>query len=753
VTVLLDVEGLAPYAEPYEVSAYIELLGLKYDAAIENRIEALAALREGAGITVLTGPLGAAFWSLASIEVTIKVVPDDYQYTQRETPLVWAMTQCGIDLPTARTLSKAPPKTAKHKWYSAYEAALALVRTLDNTVVEPLVHEATPFEVLSIEEGIELLETLATTKELAAVDWEWHRQTQQPVGLAVSTEHRNCYVPVWGSDYDRRGDGHQLQAQFSSALARGARFILHGGQADLGTQVPGDPADLLGTRIDLEDTMVMAYLCGEDVLGLKDLTKKYLGKEPIENEYEWAEMPVRFTARYAAAGDTRNTYDLFHVLQPILADHGQMDVYYNIEVPLIPRLASMEKFGVPIDVAETKRQYRDTVAIEQGVRRAVMENYGRDLKYDEEARAFITDFGFPDPGTLDQRVISLNEHWCIDLILLFRTSRTRRRNFLGKNLLLWYCLNNEGKEHKLTKSEKERLHRMRALWSGDVDDFRVFPHYNQAGSMDQEAKRAPRSGRLSSSGPNIQQQPRSIRAIYKPPKGYKWWSYDYSGLELHIAAAVSGDKEMVETLSKGGDLHGLFQTRIRELTGVPVERPHAKTGNFEQLYFGGAAQLVRILAKQRAFITMDTARAICTGHEKTFTGYHETAAEIRAMSRYRGYSETLAGRRRYMVEYLTGDPEQIAHADKACVNHTIQGTGADIVKRAMNELTNTLRKHNAHLALQVHDELDGWIAEDADLEAFDREVREVMTKWPVKGKATMTLKVEGGLGLSWDETH
>ena len=703
-------------------------------------------------MTVLTGPLGAPYWSLSSIEVQIKVVPDDYQYTQRETPLVWALTQCGCDLTTARNLSKTPPKTAKHSKWSVYQAALALVSSITDDV-EPLVYEATPFAILSIDEGEAKLAELAESKELAAVDWEWHRQTQEPVGLAISTADDNYYVPVWGSDCDNRSEGPRLQAAFRAAIQAGGRFVLHGGQADLGTQIPGDPADLLETDVALEDTMVMAYLVGEDDLHLKHLTRKYLDRDPIENEYEWAEMPVRFTARYAAAGDTRNTYDLWMKLMPVLVEHEQVSVYYDIEMPLVPRLASMEKFGVPIDIEETKRQYRDTVAIEQGVRRAVLENYGRDLKYDEEALAFITDFGFPNPGTLDQRVITLNEHWCIDLILLFRTHRTRRRNFLGKNLLLWFCLNNEGKESKLSKKEKERLSRMRALWSGDAEDFRVFPHYNQAGSMDQDNRRAPRSGRLSSSGPNIQQQPRSIRAIYKPPRGHKWWSFDYSGLELHIAAAVSNDTEMVTTLSAGGDLHGRFQLRIRELTGVPVERPHAKTGNFEQLYFGGAAQLVRILAKQRAFITMDTSKAIVEGHKLTFTGYHETAREIRELSRERGYSETLAGRRRYMVEYLTGDPEQIAHADKACVNHTIQGTGADIVKRAMNELTLVLRKYGAHLALQVHDELDGWVPEHVDLKAFEAEVKEVMTRHKVIGKAEMQLKVEGGVGSSWDEVH
>jgi DNA polymerase-1 len=535
------------------------------------------------------------------------------------------------------------------------------------------------------------------------------------------------------------GDAERLQQAFAEYVMHN-RGVMHGGQADLATVYPRDPEELLG-RWAIDDTMVMAYLIGEPVIGLKPLTAKYLGRHPIENDREWADMPVRFTARYAAAGDTRNTYDLYFVLRDKLAEMGkQVSIYEDIERPLIPRVASMERGGVAIDIPGLLKQHWEAVVDEESLRRAVLIAYGYDLRSDECTRAFIVSQGLPDPGTLDQRVISLSEHWVIDVVLLYRQTRTRRRNFLGATLKKW-------------------------AEAGMPKVFYLHPHFNQCGSMDDEDKIAPRSGRFSSSGPNIQQQPRAIRSIFVAPPDHLWWSFDYSGLELRLAAAISGDPEMWRQLTepcpdekcghfpKHGDMHSGFQFKIHELTGQMLERPHVKTGNFEQLYFGGDEQMMKILAKQRAFITRETAHVISSSHKVVYAGYHTDAERVRRVGKERGYAETLAGRRRYIPELNSNDSERVGYGERACVNHGIQGTGADIVKQAMNDLTLVLRKYGAHLALQVHDELDGWVHKDVDVKAFEAEVKAVMQQ-TING---MLLLVEGGTAngtaRTWEEAH
>lgn len=729
----VDLEGLDSPAP-----AYLHALEVEGEV-VEDRLNLLARLREGAGCIVYTGPKGAAFWSLVSPEVQVWVVPDGYEYRERVDEREWAYLAVGCNAAEARELRRRDKEpTARHRLYHYWAEAERVRNDLARQVGEPIVYEPVPFRV----EDVAWAERfLSDTENLLALDWEWQPESGRPIGLAISDSEQNVYVPLWASDVTPNPElALRLERAFEGYLHRGGAGILHNGRSDIGTLLPSPQRLLLPGRWTSHDTIVLAYLIGEDRLGLKPLSRKYLGREPQEYPGKLEELPARMQARYAAAGDTRNTYDLYWTLLPKVIEAGQWEVYQNFERPLVPIIADMERAGVPVSIEAVKRAYREHIAIEEGVRRAVRDNYGRDIKTDAECLAFLHDQGLPELGTLDQRVISQSDHWSVDLVLTYRQTRTRRRNFLGKILKQW-------------------------VKEGKPIDFRLYPSFNQAGSPDEDSKRAPRSGRLSSSNPNLQNQPRKIRDIYVPPRGHKWWSFDYSGLELHIAAALSGDEEMLRVLSescpvggseckcgkkpKCGDLHGMFQHRILELTGVVVERTIAKAGNFEQLYGGKAAKLVQILAKDRAFIDLATAEAVVRGHEATFPQYHKWAAQRVALGYRLGYAETYYGRRRFLVEFNSPEDEIRSHGERACVNHAIQGTAADIVKKAMIDLVPVLEKYGAHLALQVHDELDGWVPEDVDLKAFEADVKAVMQV----DIAGLPLRVEGGVGDSWAEVH
>ena len=513
------------------------------------------------------------------------------------------------------------------------------------------------------------------------------------------------------------------KAAIRARLLAGLPTVFHGARADLAVQYDGDPIELVDTPP--HDTQVLAYLLGEPDVHLKVLTKKLLGRDPIAYSSTLANEPYE-TQRAYAASDARNTYDLFLNLAPRLKEKGQDRVYAEIERPLVPIIASMEKFGSPVDTHVLLALYRDHVTVEEGLRRAIRDHYGFDVKSDDQTKLLIkSQTGF-DPGTLDKRVLSRNPAGYIDLISAYRHTRTRRRAFLGRTIKRWVA-------------------------AGRPEDFRLYPRYNQAGSP--EGRAAPRTGRLSSADPNLMNQPHEIRSMFVGPPGYKYWSFDYKGLELCIGAALSGDEAMLRVLrdgEDGGDLHTLFQRRIFELTGKQVPRVVAKRAMFEQQYLGGADTLVRILAEERAFIDIDTAEQLVGAHARAFPQYHEAAGLWIAHGRERGYGETLFGRRRYIPELTSRDATVRGHGERACANVRIQGTAADVVKIAMRRVVPVLLRYNGHLSVQVHDELCGWVPAAVDASAFVLDMKAAMQSVEVPG---ITLTVTGGVGANWAEVH
>lgn len=697
-------------------------------------------------MTVITGPLGVPFWTAVSPEVVVRVEPDGYEVTERnlldnDNGLHWSLRTAGLSPSSINALmrGRTRPPSRRHALASVWDEAARLRADLLVRCegVTPLVDE--DFQVTVITDPDEQLKWLAEVDEFVALDWEWDIHDPSIVdGLSAATRTHTYYMPVRALDFSLPiSHGVQLRRLFSERLAGGLPCVFHQGRADLSYQYDGDPADLSGKPI--HDTLLMAFLADPyaDDLGLKPLTRQRLGREPANFPGVLSAIPLARGARYAGA-DARNTFDLFQSLVPELIAKDQWRVYMEYEQPLMPIVASMEKYGQPIDVEELKRQQAEHLSTENAIRDAVEIGYGCDLSDDNSTKDWLKELTGFRPTKLDQRSISKWEMGEVDVILAYRQTRTRRNNFLDRGL----------------KRYNDR---------GCPSDFRLYPKFNQAGkdNADGSVGRAARTGRFTSSGskviweraygaPNFQNQPRLIRDIFVAPEGQLFFSKDYSGMELCIAAGISGDPAMLSALNNGEDLHGLFRAKILELTGIDVGRPAAKAGNFEQLYGGGPQMLVRILRKMRAFITLETAEAIVKGHEFAFPVYHQWARDTLALCRERGYSETLFGRRRYLPELYSPDSEVRGNAERAAVNHVIQGTAADIVKLAMVRLQPVLKRYGAHLAIQVHDELDGWVPKTCDLEAFDKEVTATMAGIQIPG---IQLKVEGGIGHSWGAVH
>lgn len=781
---MLFVDGpglVSVFTSKAQVREYVEAARLNGTVLLtqRERLQTLVRLREGAGVTVYTGPTGAPFWSLASVETKVRVFPDGTDYTARTSDeTFWSYLAAGATDSVARGLarrSKPPRATAKDA--PAWERGAALRRGLAKaaaTAAPALIAAGLHVDIVHERSAQGALLDALDPRELTAMDWEWDPdEGNAPLGIALSTPDRNIYLPVRAGDYAPQGADHGafLRERVAAVLDRKSRTVWHSAASDLGAQYPGDPLDLVdGVNARMDDTLVMAYLVGEPDLRLKSLTRTLLSRDPVDypgkkcllcrgsgtwnnaecedcggtGHHSLANAPLAMVARYAAAGDTRNTLDLYHELRPELESKDQWEVYRRIERPIIPMVASMEKYGSPLDMAAVQAHRDDFFAKEEAIRKQVKRKTGFDLSDDDETKAYIASVLGYNPGTLDQRVLAKHEGAWMDDLLSYRRNRTRRRNFLDNMLRRWEAL-------------------------GSPELHYAYPHFNQAGSAiegdPRSFTRAPRSGRFSSSKPNFQNQPRDIRAAFVPPPGVVYWSLDYSGLELHIAASVSRDRAMLSKLRevcpapvdgecphrpKHGDLHDAFLYRIIELTGVDVGRPTAKAANFEQLYGGGPEKLVQILQKERVFITLDTAKITVQAHEDTFPEYHAYADRVVARARSNGgYAETLFGRRRYEPDLLWGDPERQSWAGRALVNTTIQGTAADVVKIAMRRAVPVLRKYGAHCSIQVHDELTGWVSPEAAPD-FLAEMKKVMAGVRIPG---LRLKAEGAYGPSWGEAH
>lgn len=758
---VLDWAGLTYGPTPPE---YAELLLQEYQAdqyVLEHdRLATLARLQHGAGVTVVTGPAGAAFWSLASPEVRVEVQPDGYEMTDRTAdPFLWAARLHGVTPTQAKRWAGTDPRdwpkagSAKRATLDAVTARVAQF-TAAAAGQEALVLETFPVRVLR---EAEALAFLAGLDEYVALDWEWTRADRSPVGLAVSGAVDNVYIPVVGSDYQSPPDfGRQLQEAFGHVL-RSRPCVLHNAKADIQTQYPGDPLELVGRPID--DTLVEAYLVGETTLGLKALTKKYLRRDAVSYPGELAALPVALAGRYAAAGDTRNTYDLHALLARRLVDQGQLPIYEQLERPLVPLLASVEQQGITVDAAVLQRLSQEAGGMEDTLRSMVLQREGLDLASDTEtSQLFFRKLGFL-PGKLKKEVISrLSFAPWVDTVMGYRKLRHRRTSFLAPYLRRWEA-------------------------AGRPKKFQAYAQFNQAGAVDPNDprgfKNAPRTGRLSSSGVqhwntereawekdglNLQNQDREIRELFTAKDGQVIVSLDYVGLEMHIGADIYQDPVMLATLTRTCpeaeedpehrcgqcDLHSLLQETVAAMQDIEVDRPAAKQGNFCGQYGGGATMLRTIMAVQRIDLTEAQCEDVMSTRKTLYTGYEAGVTRLIEAAHRDGYTETVEGRRRYEVDLESPDWKTRSHAERALANHRIQGTAADILKRAMLNVVPALTFYGARIVAQVHDEIVFTVPE-ANADNFLLVATQAMEALPLPNG--LALKVEGGYGASWASVH
>ncbi|MCE9942672.1 DNA polymerase I [Aeromonas rivipollensis] len=561
------------------------------------------------------------------------------------------------------------------------------------------------------------------------------------VGVSFAIEPgKAAYVP-FGHDY--LGAPTQLTEQ--QVLGKLKPLLEDPARLKVGQNLKYDRNVLQNHGIDLQgiafDTMLESYVLNSTASrhDMDSLARKYLGVETISFEeiagkgakqLTFNQIELEQAAPYAAE-DADITLRLHQTLWGELSKLPELaKVFTEIELPLLPVLARMELLGTTID---PKLLHQQSQEIE--VRLAELERQAHELAGQE--------FNLSSPKQLGEILFVK-----LGLPILKKTPKgapSTAEEVLAE-LAETYDLPRLLMEHrglaKLKSTYTDKLPLMIKPQTG-----RVHTSYHQAVAA---------TGRLSSTDPNLQnipvrnEQGRRIRQAFIPSAGYKLVAADYSQIELRIMAHLSGDQGLLTAFAEGKDIH---KATAAEVFGVALDavttdmRRSAKAINFGLIYGMSAFGLAKQLGIGRA-----EAQKYMDLYFERYPGVLEYMERTRQQAEARGYVETLFGRRLYLPDIKSRNAGLRKGAERAAINAPMQGTAADIIKRAMIAVDGWIRgitDGSIHMLMQVHDELVFEIREEK-LEEYIALIKEKMS---AAAELHVPLVVEAGTGDNWDQAH
>ena len=571
------------------------------------------------------------------------------------------------------------------------------------------------------------------TTSLEAVDAEL-------VGLSFAVEPGSAaYVPV-----AHRYAGAPEQLERDAVLARLRPLLEDEALPKVGQNLKYDLTVLAGHGVDLRgvrhDTMLESYVLDATATrhDMDSLARRYLGIEPVpyaqvagsgRSQITFDQDAIEQATPYAAE-DADITLRLHRALWPKLAAlPGQRDVYETIDMPLVPVLARMERAGVAIDA--------DALAAQS---RALAERLG-----DLEQRACAAAGGPFNLNSPKQLQEILFERLGLPSVRKTPGGQPSTAEDVLETLAADYELPALILEYRgLAKLKSTYADALPARINGRTG--RVHTSYQQAVAS---------TGRLSSSEPNLQNIPirteegRRIREAFVAPPGRLLLAADYSQIELRIMAHLSGDAGLLAAFAEDRDIH---RATAAEVFGTSPERVSdeqrraAKAINFGLIYGMSAYGLARQLG-----IARGDAQAYVDRYFERYPGVRAYMDDTRRRAREQGYVETVFGRRLYVPEIDARSAQRRQYAERTAINAPMQGTAADIIKRAMITVDAWLQGEGGDtlLIMQVHDELILEVADGA-AEATRERVAGLMA---AAAELAVPLRVETGSGRNWAEAH
>ena len=557
------------------------------------------------------------------------------------------------------------------------------------------------------------------------------------VGITLAfADGKACYIPVAHLTGDQLDTTFVLN-QITSLLSDPALMMVgHNLKYDLTVL----EAVGLVPRCTLADTMLMSYVL--DAAGgrhdMDSLAKRILGVDTISYEavcgkgakqIGFAEVPLEQASEYASE-DADITLRLFrHFEGRLETEPSLQSIYQDLELPVMLVLRDMENHGALLDGAILKSQSQSI-----GVRL-------EELEIEAQALAGRS-FNLASPKQLQE--ILFDE---MRLPVLKKTPKgaPSTNEEVLQELALDYPLPKLLIEHR-SLSKLKGTYTDKLPEDCDPADGRVHTSFHQAVTS---------TGRLSSSDPNLQNIPirtdegRRIRKAFVAPVGWSVMAADYSQIELRIMAHLSGDQSLVDAFARGDDIHRATAAEVFDLEPMFVtdeQRRRAKAINFGLIYGMSAFGLARQLGIERA-----EAAAYIDRYFERYPGVRHYMDATRAMAHDKGYVETVFGRRLTLPDIHARQVPVRQAAERAAINAPMQGTAADIIKRAMLRVNKALGEADlgCNLLLQVHDELVFEVC-DRDLDAAKSLVRVEME---AAAELAVPLVVEIGSGESWFEAH
>ncbi len=593
------------------------------------------------------------------------------------------------------------------------------------------------YKLVDNEEGIIALCDFFRTKNFVSIDTETTSTNPidaELVGLSFSVEeHKAFYVPI----PDNREKALRIVNIFKT-LYEDTQIL------KIGQNLKYDLEVLRNYNILLQgpmwDTMIAHYLIQPELRHNMDyMAEAYLGYQTVhideligprgKNQKSMRDLSPTLVYEYACE-DADITLQLKNRLEKELKKHECEQLFYDIEMPLMPVLAEMEMNGVCLDTDSLQQTSKDLTNRMNEIEERIYELAGEHFNISSPKQ--VGDILFSKMKIIEKPKKTKTGQYV--------TSEEVLTQLQGKHEIVADILSFRGLK-KLLSTYVDNLPTLINKKTGHI-----HTSFNQCVTA---------TGRLSSSNPNLQNIPvrgedgKEIRKAFIPEPGCQFFSADYSQIELRVMAHLSGDENMIRVFSEGNDLHAstaatIYKKPINEVSRD--ERTKSKRANFGIIYgitvFGLA---------ERLDISRDEAKLLIDGFFDTFPKVKDYMERAKDEARRKGYVETLFGRRRYLPDINSGNSTVRGFAERNAINAPIQGTAADIIKVAMIHIFQRFKAENirSKMILQVHDELNFSVfpEEKGRVEAI------VLEEMQHAIDLAVPLVADSGFGQNWLEAH